>query len=99
VRFRLPSAGNSAPVSPVGAATLAAAGAQVILYLLTIYWPFFAQFPSGIQLACNVLLTALLAYLGGWWRVVLTPGQQVTTTLTSSSLPTLESTPTLQGEQ
>jgi hypothetical protein len=83
-----------APSTPVGAATTAACATQVIIYLATLWSPAFAAIPSGVQLAITTLLTALLAYLGGWLRVVTTPGQQVTTRLTESPLPTLEVTQT-----
>lgn len=90
-RLRLPA---SAGTSPVGAASLAASLATVIVYVLNIYWPWFHHLPSAVQAAISFLLIYVLAYLGGWLRIVLSPGQSVITTLSPSPLPVLESTPT-----
>lgn len=81
------------PSTPVGAASTGAAAAQIIVYLVTLWVPAFANAPSGVQLALNIVVTAILAYLGGWLKVVRTPGQKFTTQLTASPLPTLEETP------
>jgi hypothetical protein len=91
--MKVPKFPVTGPATPVGAATQAACGAQVIIYLATLWWPWFATLPSGVVLAVTTLLTGAVAYLGGWLRIVTTPGQAVTTTLTTSALPTLQAVP------
>jgi hypothetical protein len=91
--MRMPKFPVTGPSTPVGAATQAACLAQVIIYLATLWWPWFAALPSGIVLAITTIVTGIVAYLGGWLRVVTTPGQALTTTLTASALPTLQATP------
>jgi hypothetical protein len=75
--------------TPVGGATVAGALATILLYFAGL-WPPFEHLPGQVQGAVQVLVTAVLVYLGGWLQVVRSPGQTATIGLTASRLPTVQ---------
>lgn len=86
--MKLPSASQT----PVGAAAVGAAVVNVLMYLLTL-WHGWAQVPAGARDSIQTVLTVVVAYLAAWLKVVHTPGQTVSMTLTPSPLPTLQEVP------
>ena len=79
--------------TPVGAVTLASTVATAVVATLRSDWPWFAHQPAELYIAVAAILTYVLGYLGGWWKVVSAPGQHLTMELTSSPLPTVQSRP------
>jgi hypothetical protein len=86
VNISLPTITNT----PVGAAVQAGTIASIIVGVLESNWPWFAHEPATVQTGAAAVFTAVLAYLGAWLKLVLTPGQKTTLSLTSSPLPTVQ---------
>ena len=86
--MKLPSASQT----PVGAAAVGAAVTNVVMYLLTL-WHSWNAVPAGVRDSVQTILTVVVAYLAAWLKVVHTPGQSFSMTLTPSPLPTLREVP------
>ena len=86
------------PGSQVGAVSLTATIVSAIIATLRQDWSWFAHQPAELSIAVGGILTYVLGYLSGWLKLVLTPGQQLMTRLTSTPLPTVQSAPVARGE-
>jgi hypothetical protein len=75
--------------TPVGSAAVGTAVATIAFWALSL-WPAWHHAPLEVQGAAETILGAGAAYLAGWLKVVLTPGQKATIELTASPLPTLQ---------
>jgi hypothetical protein len=80
--------------TPVGASSSVAGMVSLIAnVILPPVWPWWAHTDQSWRGAVVTVLIFVLSYLGAWLKIVTTPGQKSTMSLTSSPLPTMQETP------